>query len=279
MTIPTGSKEETEGGPELPCGAKIAAEDRRASLERLLARVEAADGPDRQLDAEIWCAAVPGWRIWADGRAHVVAPANEPDHWGFTQEQQDAIRAAQIEHRWSEVEANTHLAEFGTAFYRDPRNALALYDGRFVSSTKNPNRRSSDPLTASAEAALALVERALPGWCVSLQRVNGWRAALADIPTASHYEGEAESLPLAIVAALVKALLDRADDPLPLPPRDELNASLKSREDPLPYREELERALREIKGLNDQFAGESPVARRIDEIASRALTSKEQNNG
>lgn len=59
--------------------------------------------------------------------------------------------------------------------------------------------------TTSLDAALALAERVLPGWCISLQRVNGWRAALADSPISPDFYSDAATAPLALTAAILKA--------------------------------------------------------------------------
>lgn len=68
------------------------------------------------------------------------------------------------------------------------------------------------PLTASIDASLALVEKALPGWVwyltgssdhgVKYARFSASKDALTDAPWA-----EGKNLPLAILAALLRALI------------------------------------------------------------------------
>lgn len=64
---------------------------------------------------------------------------------------------------------------------------------------------ASPNYTASLDAALALADRVLPGWCISLQRVNGWRAALADSPISPDFYSDAATAPLALCIAILKA--------------------------------------------------------------------------
>lgn len=72
--------------------------------------------------------------------------------------------------------------------------------------------------TASIDAALALVEKTLPGWCYAIQSVVLGKDTLNHIPwcgLASGYwsgvfdehEGRGATLPLAILAALLTALI------------------------------------------------------------------------
>ncbi len=71
----------------------------------------------------------------------------------------------------------------------------------------------SDFPDRSVDAALAVLDRVLPGWDFGLDRDDGqFFATIAPIGVsmAKGYKGEACSLPLAILAALLKAL-DTAD--------------------------------------------------------------------
>lgn len=72
--------------------------------------------------------------------------------------------------------------------------------------------------TASVDAALALVERLLPGWNWHLNRLGQPRAVINDGPKAQFECWDNTTLPLAILAALLTALqaapaaLENTDD-------------------------------------------------------------------
>jgi hypothetical protein len=69
--------------------------------------------------------------------------------------------------------------------------------------------RPADPYTASLDAALALVERVLPGWAWSVGNLrNGAQCYLMDRPGGVlHEPGLAATPPLAVLRALLAALL------------------------------------------------------------------------
>lgn len=78
--------------------------------------------------------------------------------------------------------------------------------GRWI---KGNRIRTPKPFTASVDAALALVERKLPGWGYDLSMINGksraglWRPRTLGPAFHGFSDG---SMPLAIVAALLSAL-------------------------------------------------------------------------
>lgn len=83
---------------------------------------------------------------------------------------------------------------------------------------RNMGAYLSPAFTGSVDAALALLERALPGWEMAManeyyEGVLTWRVSLGDPQRGC--EGEAPTLALAILAALVSALASHTD-PTPL---------------------------------------------------------------
>lgn len=71
-----------------------------------------------------------------------------------------------------------------------------------------------NPLSSSLDAALALVERVLPGWLPRVAKLSGglWFADLVPIAADAECRSEAKTPALALLAALLKALIagDRA---------------------------------------------------------------------
>jgi hypothetical protein len=132
----------------------------------LLERVEAATGPDRELDYELALyEKAPDWRK--------RKPWKQTNGW---------------------AKPDVASTSWAVLFYDGGGNALPV-----------------PQYTASLDAALALCERVLPGWVVQLET---WRdpaatARLAEwnIGEAEH-EGHARTLPLALLAALLRALLE-----------------------------------------------------------------------
>lgn len=66
-----------------------------------------------------------------------------------------------------------------------------------------------DDYSDSIDAALALVERVLPGWDICLSHGHGepWESCIAPPDRAANDIGHAPTLPLAILAALLSALI------------------------------------------------------------------------
>lgn len=131
------------------------------ALEGLLERVESATGPDRELDARIWCA-INGYDFVAWDGAGAVYRFREP-----------GIRHMDAAH--------------------------------------------VQPVTRSVDAALALVERVLPGWSWQIDNSGGEvTACLSEASgswlVASDKEafGRHKYAALAILAALLRALFAKA---------------------------------------------------------------------
>lgn len=135
----------------------------------LLERVEAASGPDREIDALVWLALEPDcvnsrqfW-LWRSAR-----PKGEQDR--------------------------------------------ALSDVRLAFA-----RRHAPEITASLDAALALVERVLPGWAPNVGKNvhhGHWHAEVqkADEENGNlHFGATAASGALALVAALLKASPEQSE--------------------------------------------------------------------
>lgn len=137
-------------------------EDRAQPLASLLARVEAATGPDRETDAAIWLHFTPGATRWST-----------------------RVRHAKTGHEWDVDET------------RDATGYLVTVPD----------------YTASLDAALALVERTLPSWMVSLLLSREHGRHFASVrngsiinPDKIEGTGEATTPALALLAALLKAL-------------------------------------------------------------------------
>ncbi|PVE25390.1 hypothetical protein DC522_05695 [Microvirga sp. KLBC 81] len=122
-----------------------------SKLLELKQRVETAEGPDRELDYEIW-AALHGWKIRRHGN---------------------------------------------TRFFQTPDN----YNS--VRALRAPK------LTSSLDAAIALLERMLPGWHIDLRRYSdGWYARVQERSYAVQYPVSAQfgNAALALMHALLTAL-------------------------------------------------------------------------
>lgn len=125
----------------------------------LLARVEAATGPDRELDAALWLDFTPG----ATRRASTVKSSK-----GL----------------WPDYTIDET---------REAGGALIVVPA----------------YTASLDAALALVERVLPGWVWSVGNLasGGGQAYLMRAQSAALIGGKASTPALALLAAMLKALM------------------------------------------------------------------------
>lgn len=191
---------------------------RRQALADLLASVEAASGPDRELDGRIGC--------WAEGYTY-IAMADGKRTW----------------------------ADYGDASTVGARSIPAAGFVIFEPAAGTVKRQAFTPsrYTASLDAALALVNRVLPGWTTDVHTADASaetypirkailiyddgscevtisychpKIELRDIGEGYHESGA----PLAVCAALLKALLaSEASEPTP---RDELNVGDSSRENP-----------------------------------------------
>ena len=155
----------------------------RTELQRLLERVEAATGPDRELDAMAAIAFHQG------GIRHDLTVTAES------------------------------VADVLDASADDPESCPDCGAQR-----RFPGAVVVAPVTASIDAALALVERVLPEWqgvyltseWTGLRRPEAWSAAfvctlrrgLTSYITAE--SGERPTLPLAILAALLRAKISEA---------------------------------------------------------------------
>lgn len=143
---------------------------RVATLRDLKARIDAATGPDREIDARILCA------FFAPAGSE-VEHIRRYDRWIINRPHGCSWR---------------HWDELPTVFL-----------GR------------GDRISASIDAALALVERMLPGWAWNVQtdsRTTGVFARLdnpdLDVePAAAH----CETAPLAILSALLSALISQQE--------------------------------------------------------------------
>jgi hypothetical protein len=152
------------------------------TLSELRERVEKVSGPSRALDFEICLFTGIVKQVDTDTQRHysrLICPVTE-------------------QHRFTE-DQNKHVW--------------------FLSQAKAGNPPGSDwcreawPLTASVDAALSLVERKLPGWCVLLVHNSTKAAAMADIhqapigtPGRWLGHGKGATLPLATLSALLKSL-------------------------------------------------------------------------
>lgn len=161
------------------------------TLSDLLERVKSASGPDRQLDCRLMCL-VEGWRFIRLSDGNDFAPAYR-----------DVEPGPQHQGRGGRVLK-------GTMLYFNPQpgpdaNHYQQWTSGFT------------PYTASVDAALALVERLLPGWIVDemghdcvgtpgAMKIIGWTVELSDGGRVNLHQGQAPTAPLAILAALLTAL-------------------------------------------------------------------------
>lgn len=129
-------------------------------LPALLSRLEAAEGPSRELDSEI---------------VRVLCPSAVVTTY-LASDDEDSVFHAQ---------------------------SLGLSD-----------RASVPAYTASLDAALALAERALPGWGWSITRKDKWSWVCVNEPdaTVEIVRGEHTQPALALCIAIVKAKIQQAKD-------------------------------------------------------------------
>jgi hypothetical protein len=146
-----------------------------AKLKDLITRVEAATGPDREIDM-----------LLAD-HLGIVAEAFSAQGFRFDSDKVD----------------------FGVPFFRDPG---ACGGGGFA--------WVAPAYTASIDAALALVDRAHPGWRYHIYSAEvfdakrpfvrlmqpGWSRLSREQQPFGEGRAEAETLPLAILAALLRSI-------------------------------------------------------------------------
>ena len=152
------------------------------SLDELIARLVAARGPDRELDAQVWVVTGP-----TDGVVGLC---------GF------------------EADAAWHYEyDAEGRFPGDVVEYAVNPDGKRLPQA----RREAPPFTASIDAALTLLERKLPGWthghekfpANELFNAGGYQFFAAEDHSrldGGYGHGEARTLPLAICLALLKAL-------------------------------------------------------------------------
>lgn len=151
-----------------------------ADLAELLARVKAATGPDRELDALVWASTLPSDGIGLDGYGL-------PD-------------GSHFEH---EADEDGSVSQY------------VILDGK----SHKRARRSAPDFTASIDAALALVERMLPGTCWLMAKgrtrpdepLYGIQLIQEGADDAIADEAEHECVELAILAALLTALIHQAE--------------------------------------------------------------------
>lgn len=162
---------------------------KHTDLVALLARVEAAEGPDREIDARLWC--------WENGHAF-VAISDGRKCWSNYGDN-DSVNPRGV-------------PSAGWAIFRHkaPDRGNAMLQGH------QPPR-----VSASLDAALALVERVLPGAFIELSGPrkylhiptpvpNRWRAECGHI-------GWGSTPALALLAALLKALIAAEVEKAPTP--------------------------------------------------------------
>jgi hypothetical protein len=121
------------------------------------------------------------------------------------------------------LDAEIALA-FGAAVEPAERNALgdirvpAWWTMPGASREEWPHRKTPWPLTASLDAALALVERVLPGWRKSISELQAdeWEGSIWDRGCVTERYGLARTAPLALLAALLVVLGGDASRPEPL---------------------------------------------------------------
>lgn len=126
------------------------------SIEDLIDRLKASTKADRDLDVEVFLALFPAHRIWG---GNIVVPEGEPDYWGFTQAQYDALDPKpRVIAAWDEAYRTR-----GTPIYRKPDDPLEIYSReKWAMLTKSPKRFSVPQLTFSVDAALDAMDRRWP---------------------------------------------------------------------------------------------------------------------
>lgn len=167
------------------------------SLQELLDRVKVATGPDREIDGRLWCAFTPNRKFIGMAKSGQTRGDFEPG--GF-----------------NPASGMTPGMVFERTDFKGTREDIQKHGGRIQQFTSSP------AYTSSIDAALALVERKLPGWTVanmSQQDDKNWYCELREGHLTSYnrvaastvsYGYRPASLPLAILAALLAALVAQA---------------------------------------------------------------------
>jgi hypothetical protein len=148
-------------------------------LSDLIARVEKAEGPDRELDALVWSEFLPRHGEGIDG-------FDLPDGAHY------------------EYEA-------------DDRGAVSMYVRLADGNCRVRARRPAEPFTASIDAAVALAGRVLPGWLFGIETFpndevftpSGAQAFVAEDRSrldAGYGHGEAKTPAIALVLAILRAV-------------------------------------------------------------------------
>jgi len=147
-------------------------------INELLTRVEGLTGPDEQTDCLLWQMAYPDQRVMFDAGKAFGPGKKRPAKYG-------------------------RLADFPLDGWDDWHGVRLML--------------GATPLTASIDAALALVERKLPGWSVEIyidSGTNGRAAVKLSSPgtySKDYWGWAAPTAPLAIIAALLRALLAKGE--------------------------------------------------------------------
>jgi len=151
----------------------------------LIARLEAASGPDRELDAEIMFdlfATPVGKHKEDDGPIGYIRLDDQPS-WNL------GLRFPGKDREWFQATRKQIKGE----------TLIIQRDGAYVlmNSLRVPE------LTASIDAAVALAERVLPGWVYHLR--SPYHAAVDRLNPHSRFEGAAANLAIALIIAILKA--------------------------------------------------------------------------
>lgn len=177
----------------------MASEHRAQELSDLLARVEGATGPDREIDAAVMfdLFAKPVGARDDGGPTGYLWPEDNPS-WNF------GIRFPGKDREWFTA-ARQKIDGETLTIWRDDAWVL-------MNSLRIP------PLTASVDAAIALVERTLPGWRWVVRRAypeddgRPLHVSYVEQVDGENFGAIAPTPALAILAALLRALLHDARD-------------------------------------------------------------------